>query len=256
MFKRFVKEHSGNSKVPAATYHIAVEENRRGNNEESLNSFILIYSAYPNSEFVGEAYLWSGNLLAAKGELVQAEKNLRKALTYTLTTDSTQKCKFMLANVLQKLKKEDESISIMKDLLDNNISNTFSPQNLAWLSNNLIDRKYWSDAEKAAVKLASDIEASDAWKQMGWALAARADVYKRQTLGNALNCLAAREGESEGVTDIVTGLRDAIIEGYTFSDALEKYPKVFSNIYTNMIRAGEASGAMTDVLHRLSLIHI
>ncbi|MBO7224250.1 MAG: type II secretion system F family protein [Kiritimatiellae bacterium] len=71
------------------------------------------------------------------------------------------------------------------------------------------------------------------------------------TLGNALNCLAAREGESEGVTDIVTGLRDAIIEGYTFSDALEKYPKVFSNIYTNMIRAGEASGAMTDVLHRL-----
>lgn len=71
------------------------------------------------------------------------------------------------------------------------------------------------------------------------------------TLGNALNCLAAREGESEGVTDIVTGLRDAIIEGYTFSDALEKYPKVFSSIYTNMVRAGEASGAMTDVLHRL-----
>lgn len=71
------------------------------------------------------------------------------------------------------------------------------------------------------------------------------------TLGNALNCLASREGESEGVTDIVCGLRDAIIEGYTFSDALEKYPKVFSNIYTNMIRAGEASGAMTDVLHRL-----
>lgn len=71
------------------------------------------------------------------------------------------------------------------------------------------------------------------------------------TLGNALNCLAMREGESEGVTDIVTGLRDAIIEGYTFSEALEKYPKVFSNIYTNMIRAGEASGAMTDVLHRL-----
>ena len=71
------------------------------------------------------------------------------------------------------------------------------------------------------------------------------------TLGNALNCLAAREGESEGVTDIVIGLRDAIIEGYNFSDALEKYPKVFSSIYTNMIRAGEASGAMTDVLHRL-----
>lgn len=71
------------------------------------------------------------------------------------------------------------------------------------------------------------------------------------TLGNALNCLAAREGESEGVTDIITGLRDSIIEGRTFSEALEKYPKVFSTIYTNMIRAGEASGAMTEVLHRL-----
>lgn len=71
------------------------------------------------------------------------------------------------------------------------------------------------------------------------------------TLGNALNCLAAREGVSEGVTDIITGLRDAIIEGYTFSAALEKYPKVFTNIYVNLVRAGEASGAMTDVLHRL-----
>lgn len=71
------------------------------------------------------------------------------------------------------------------------------------------------------------------------------------TLGNALNCLAAREGESEGVTDIITGLRDAIIEGFTFSEALGKYPKVFSNVYINLVRAGEASGAMTDVLHRL-----
>ncbi len=71
------------------------------------------------------------------------------------------------------------------------------------------------------------------------------------TLGNALNCLASRGDGQSGPSQIVTALRDAIIEGATFSSALEKFPKVFSTIYVNMVRAGEASGAMTDVLRRL-----
>ena len=71
------------------------------------------------------------------------------------------------------------------------------------------------------------------------------------TLGNALNCLASRGDGQSGPSQVITALRDAIIEGATFSSALEKYPKIFSPIYINMIRAGEASGAMTDVLQRL-----
>ncbi len=71
------------------------------------------------------------------------------------------------------------------------------------------------------------------------------------TLGNALNCLASRGDGESGPSQVITALRDSIIEGATFSTALEKFPKVFTPIYINMIRAGEASGAMTDVLNRL-----
>lgn len=73
------------------------------------------------------------------------------------------------------------------------------------------------------------------------------------TLGNALNCLAQRSGGAEegGRGPIVADLRDAIVGGATFSDALARHPKIFSPIYVNMIRAGEASGAIPTVLRRL-----
>lgn len=70
------------------------------------------------------------------------------------------------------------------------------------------------------------------------------------TLGNALNCLVGRASES-GRGPIIAQLRDDIIGGATFSDALAHHPKIFSPIYVNMIRAGEASGALPEVLKRL-----
>ena len=70
------------------------------------------------------------------------------------------------------------------------------------------------------------------------------------TLGNALNCLATQaEGENRG--PIIVSLRDAIVGGSNFSDALAKHPKIFSQIYVSMIRAGEASGSIPSVLRRL-----
>ncbi|MCL1910330.1 MAG: type II secretion system F family protein, partial [Kiritimatiellaeota bacterium] len=74
------------------------------------------------------------------------------------------------------------------------------------------------------------------------------------TLGNALNCLCGRGDADDGPTQVISALRDGIIEGATFSAALGKFPKVFGTIYMNMIRAGEASGDMTGVLRRL-IVH-
>ncbi|NLB70020.1 MAG: type II secretion system protein [Lentisphaerae bacterium] len=71
------------------------------------------------------------------------------------------------------------------------------------------------------------------------------------TLGNALNRLGSRGDGESGPSQVITALRDSIVEGASFSAALEKFPKIFSPIYVNMIRAGEASGALTDVLRRL-----
>ena len=41
--------------------------------------------------------------------------------------------------------------------------------------------------------------------------------------------------------------------GMTFADALEKHPRVFSTIYVNMVRAGEAGGILDEILSKLAL---
>lgn len=225
LWKRFVKEHSGDSKIPVATYHIAVEENRRGNVTEALDAFILIYSAYPQSEFAGEACIWAGNLLMVKGELVEAEKTLRKALTYKLSIDLEQKAKYTLAMILQKQNKEEESINMMRGLLDNNVSESFAPQQLDWLSRSLIDRKLWLDAEKAALKLANDLETSPEWKQTGWALAAKAasgagrfadaETYYK----NALNCGA----KTREYIECCYFLGELLMQRKNFAEAEERF---------------------------------
>lgn len=71
------------------------------------------------------------------------------------------------------------------------------------------------------------------------------------TLGAALNCLANQGGGDDAPGKISADLRDRIIRGETFSDALRAHPKSFPPIYSNMVRAGEASGAMIEVLRRL-----
>jgi len=45
----------------------------------------------------------------------------------------------------------------------------------------------------------------------------------------------------------------AIREGSAFSKALSAYPKVFSSFYINMVKSGEASGNLSEVLDRVSI---
>jgi type II secretion system protein F len=51
---------------------------------------------------------------------------------------------------------------------------------------------------------------------------------------------------------VISVVRDDIKGGSTFSSALSKHPKVFSNLYVNMVSSGEVSGSLEDVLKRLS----
>jgi len=50
---------------------------------------------------------------------------------------------------------------------------------------------------------------------------------------------------------VIFDILKSIREGGTFSDALQKHPKVFSMLYVNMVKAGEMSGAMEMVLEKL-----
>lgn len=51
---------------------------------------------------------------------------------------------------------------------------------------------------------------------------------------------------------IIKGIMNDIESGNSFSAALSKFPSIFSNIYINMIRSGEAAGMLDDVLDKLA----
>ncbi|MBU1932425.1 MAG: type II secretion system F family protein, partial [Candidatus Omnitrophica bacterium] len=58
--------------------------------------------------------------------------------------------------------------------------------------------------------------------------------------------------EKAAFKNVVAAIRDDIETGASFSDALSKHPYVFSSLYINMVRAGESSGSLDDILDRLA----
>ena len=72
------------------------------------------------------------------------------------------------------------------------------------------------------------------------------------TLGQALQALANQGEENSAQRYVCQDLCDRIVRGETFSDACAHHPKTFPPLYSNMIRAGEASGALVEVLRRLT----
>ena len=71
------------------------------------------------------------------------------------------------------------------------------------------------------------------------------------TLGQALQSLANQGEELSAQRFICQDLCDRIVRGENFSDACAAHPKTFPPLFSNMLRAGEASGAMVEVLRRL-----
>ncbi len=59
--------------------------------------------------------------------------------------------------------------------------------------------------------------------------------------------------EKEKLKTIVQDVLKTVQGGEYLSDALAKHPKVFSNFYVNMVRAGETGGVLESVLERLAL---
>ncbi len=59
--------------------------------------------------------------------------------------------------------------------------------------------------------------------------------------------------ETKGISaEVGRELRQDVMEGRSLSDAMAKQPRVFSDLYVNMVRAGESSGALVDVLRRMA----
>ena len=59
--------------------------------------------------------------------------------------------------------------------------------------------------------------------------------------------------ESRGISSEVSKqLKQDVMEGRGLSDAMAKHPIIFSDMYVNMVRAGEQSGALVEVLRRVA----
>ncbi|HHY86756.1 MAG TPA: type II secretion system F family protein [Verrucomicrobia bacterium] len=59
--------------------------------------------------------------------------------------------------------------------------------------------------------------------------------------------------ESRGIpSDVSKQLRQEVMEGRSLSDSMAKQSHIFSDLYINMVRAGESSGALVDVLRRMA----
>lgn len=67
------------------------------------------------------------------------------------------------------------------------------------------------------------------------------------SLAQALNTLALQTTNKK-FQEIINDIKHDVENGISFSNALEKHPKVFSELFINMIAAGEVSGKLDEVL--------
>ena len=59
--------------------------------------------------------------------------------------------------------------------------------------------------------------------------------------------------QSKGISSEVSRqLKQEVMEGKSLSDAMSRQPLIFSDLYVNMVKAGEQSGALVDVLRRMA----
>ena len=64
--------------------------------------------------------------------------------------------------------------------------------------------------------------------------------------------LLAQQEENKIFAKIIRAIKEDIEGGTSLTDALKKYPKVFDDLFVNLIAAGEAGGMLDIILGRLS----
>jgi len=62
----------------------------------------------------------------------------------------------------------------------------------------------------------------------------------------------SEQSEDQKLREVLTQVKDRVSEGSSLTNALKEHNDVFSDLYTNIVKAGEASGALDIVLFRLA----
>ncbi|MGE5280364.1 MAG: type II secretion system F family protein [Deltaproteobacteria bacterium] len=71
------------------------------------------------------------------------------------------------------------------------------------------------------------------------------------TLVQALHILS-EQAENKTLSGVTLNIRENIEGGSSLHEAMGRHPKIFSNLYVNMVKAGETSGLLDEILDRLA----
>jgi len=69
-------------------------------------------------------------------------------------------------------------------------------------------------------------------------------------LNNALRAFA-NQTQNQAFKEAIQALIRDIEEGRQLSDAMQKHPRIFNNVFTSMVKAGETGGFLKDILDRI-----
>jgi len=64
--------------------------------------------------------------------------------------------------------------------------------------------------------------------------------------------ILAAQTDSKPFRKVISTIKDDVESGTTLADAIRKHPKVFSDLYTSMVQAGEIAGILDTILVRLA----
>jgi type IV pilus assembly protein PilC len=64
--------------------------------------------------------------------------------------------------------------------------------------------------------------------------------------------ILSQQIEKKGFAAVIKKIRDDVETGSSFSQALAKHPKIFSSLYINLVKAGESSGMLDEILNRVA----
>lgn len=69
-----------------------------------------------------------------------------------------------------------------------------------------------------------------------------------------VQCLEILSSQQENKTfkDVLMKVKESVESGSTFADALAKHPKVFDDLFVNLVAAGEVGGILDTILNRLA----
>ena len=65
--------------------------------------------------------------------------------------------------------------------------------------------------------------------------------------------ILAEQSESKFLRTTIGTIKKDVEGGCTLADALRKHPKIFDDLYVNMVEAGEAGGILNTILNRIAL---